>query len=191
MTVKMPSRRFTVDEYHRMIQSGILREGEPLELLEGWIVKKMARNPSHDLALGLVEDTVGSLLPAGWFRRDQSAVITSDSEPEPDVGIVRGKRRDFTHRHPGSADLGLVIEVSESSLDQDRTDKQRIYARASIPIYWIVNLLEEQVEVYTNPTGDCDEPAYRTRTDYRRDQEVPLVLDGVEVARIPVRDLLP
>jgi Uma2 family endonuclease len=184
-------RRFTVAEYQRMIRNGIIREGERCELLEGWVVEKMSRNPPHDLVLGLVEDAVGSRLPAGWFRRDQSAVTTSDSEPEPDVGVVRGKRRDFGRRHPGPADMGLVIEVSESSLDQDRTEKQRIYARASIPVYWIVNIVEEQVEVYTDPTGDCDEPCYRSRRDYHRDEEVPLVLDGVEVARIPVRDVLP
>jgi hypothetical protein len=187
----LPMRRFTVDEYHRMIDLGIIRAGEPCELLEGWIVEKMSRNPPHDLVLGLVEDEIGRLLPAGWFRRDQSAVTTSDSEPEPDVAAVRGNRRDFAERHPSAQDTGLVVEVSDTSLDFDRTEKQRTYARASIPIYWIVNIPEEQVEVYTDPTGPCDDPVYRTRRDYHRDEEVPLVLDGVEVARIPVRNLLP
>src|SRR5437879_2759432 len=77
----VPVRRFTVAEYHRMIEAGILGEDEPYELLEGWIVPKMTRNPPHDLALGLAEDEIGRLLPANWFRRDQSAVTAGGSDP--------------------------------------------------------------------------------------------------------------
>jgi Uma2 family endonuclease len=174
-----------------MLQNGIIREGEPYELVEGRIVEKTSRNPPHDLVLGLTEHEVGRLLPPGWFRRGRSAVTTSDSEPEPDIAVVRGTRREFGKRHPGPADVGLMIEVSESSLEQDRTEKQRVYARASVPTYWIVNIPEEQVEVYTDPSGDCAEPAYRQRRDYHRGASVPLVLDGVEVGRIGVNDLLP
>jgi Uma2 family endonuclease len=190
MTVSR-SRPFTVDEYHRMLRNGIIREGEPYELVEGRIIEKMSRNPPHDLVLGLTEDEVSRMLPAGWFRRGQSAVTTGDSEPEPDIAIVRGKRRDFADRHPGPGNVGLMIEVSETSLYQDRTEKQRIYARALVPIYWIVNIPEAQVEVYTEPTGDCAEPRYRQRRDFHRGETLPLVLDGAEVGRIAVNDLLP
>src|SRR5262249_55940429 len=109
----LPVRRFTADEYHRMIESGVLHEGEGGDLLDGWVVPKMTRNPAHDLSLGLTEDEITRLLPAGWFRRDQSAVTTPESEPEPDVGVVRGRRRDYRDRHPGPQDLGLVVEVSD------------------------------------------------------------------------------
>jgi Uma2 family endonuclease len=184
-------RRFTVAEYHRMIAAGILKEGEPYELLEGWIVRKMTRNPPHDLALGLAEDEIGRRLPAGWFRRDQSGMTTADSEPEPDVAIVRGNRRDYGERHPGPQDLGLVVEIADSSLALDRGLKARLYARAAIAIYWIVNLPDSQIEVYTDPTGPGPEPAYQQHRDYAATEAVPLILDGVEIGQIPVRDLLP
>ncbi|HZY89283.1 MAG TPA: Uma2 family endonuclease [Gemmataceae bacterium] len=188
----VPIRRFTVDEYHRMIDAGILREGDRHELLNGWIVPKMTRNPPHDLALGLVEDALLQRMPAGWFRRGQSAVtVSSDSEPEPDVAVVRGDRRDYGSRHPGPQDMGLAVEVSDSTLAQDRTVKLQIYARARVPVYWIVNLPDTRVEVYTDPTGPDPAPAYRQRRDFGPADEVPLVLDGAEVGRIPVRDLLP
>ena len=84
-----------------------------------------------------------------------------------------------------------MIEVADSSLDEDRGWKKQIYAHARIPVYWIVNLVARQVEVYTDPTGPADQPDYRQRRDYGPTDEVPLVLDGQEVARIRVSELLP
>jgi Uma2 family endonuclease len=187
----VPVRRFTVAEYQQMIQAGILREGDPYELLEGWIVPKMTRNPPHDLALGLAEDEIGRRLPPNWFRRGQSAATTPDSMPEPDITVVRGKRRDFGERHPTAAEIGMVVEVADTSLHQDRDVKDKIYARARIPVYWIINIPDHQVEVYTDPTGPDPAPGYRQRRDYRPGESVPLILDGQEVDQIPVRDLLP
>jgi Uma2 family endonuclease len=159
---------FTVEEYHRLIQAGILQKGEPFELLEGWIVPKMTRNPPLALAASLAEDEISRRLPPHWFRRGQSAVTTADSEPEPDVSVVSGNRRDYLHRHPGPQDMGLVVEVADSSLDQDRTVKARLYARAAIPVYWIINIPEQQVEVYTDPTGPGPDPHYRPGLSSRR-----------------------
>ena len=187
----MPVRQFTVDEYHRMIQTGILREGEPYELLEGWIVPKMTRNPPHDLALGLADDEIGSRLAAGWFRRVQSAVTTPDSEPEPDLAVVRGSRRDYADHHPGPRDMGLVIEVADATLQHDRVVKGRLYARGGVPTYWIINIPDRQVEVYTDPTGPDPAAHYRQRQDYRIGDSVPLILDGNQIGQIPVQNLLP
>jgi Uma2 family endonuclease len=187
----LPVRRFTVDEYHRMLQSGIIPVGERCELLDGWIVLKMTRSPLHDLALGLVEDEIGRRLPQSWFRRGQSAVTTTESEPEPDLAVVRGRRREYDTHHPGPAAIGLIVEIADSSLSQDRTVKGPLYARAGIPIYWIVNLVDRILEVYTDPTGPDPNPAYRQRQDYPVGVLVPLVLDGTEIDRIPVADLLP
>src|SRR5579862_9140639 len=80
-----PVRPFTVDEYHRMIDADVLDEGDAVELLEGWIVPKMPRNPPHDATIGLADDALRIRLPAGWHVRLQSAITTSDSEPEPDL----------------------------------------------------------------------------------------------------------
>src|SRR5690242_18522787 len=129
----VPVRRFTVAEYHRMVQAGILPAGEACELLDGWIVPKMTRSPLHDLALGLAEDEIGRRLPLLWFRRSQSAVTTAESEPEPDLAVVRGRRRDYDTHHPGPGEMGLVVEIADSSLSQDRNVKGDLYARAGIP----------------------------------------------------------
>jgi hypothetical protein len=188
---QVPVRRLTVEEYHGMIAAGILKADERIELLEGLLVPKMTRHPPHDLTLGLLEDMLIPCLPAGWFHRGQSAITTADSEPEPDGAVCRGRRRDFDTRHPRAEDTGLAIEVADSSLEQDRTIKLRIYARSRIPIYWIVNIPERQIEVYSQPTGPTADPTYLHRQDYRPGDSVPLVLDGREVARIAVADLLP
>ena len=94
-------------------------------------------------------------------------------------------------RHPSPADIGLVIEVSDTTLAADRIDKCRIYARAGIVCYWIVNLNDRQIEAYTAPSGPTASPGYGQRTDYLNGDQVPLVLDGQTVAMIAVQDLLP
>ena len=184
-------RRFTVDEYHQMIQAGILAEDEPVELLEGWIVNKMPRNPPHDATIQLANKVLTPSLPDTWDIRVQSAITTPDSEPEPDLAVVRGTPRDYLDHHPGPGEIGTLIEIADTSLDHDRTMKGRSFARAAIPVYWIINLHDRQVEVYTDPTGPDPQPAYRTRRDHGETDDVPLVLDGQEIARLPVRDLLP
>lgn len=187
-----PVRRFSVDEYHRMIQSGILTDEDQVELLEGWIVPKMPRNPPHDGVISLIYNRVVTpRLPAGWFCRGQSAITTSDSEPEPDIAIIRGKEEDYLKRHPRPKDMGLVIEVADTSIRRDRVIKARLYARAGIPVYWIVNLSAARLEVHSEPSGATDNPAYAQRKAYPRSRTVPLVLNGKAVAAIPVRELLP
>ncbi len=93
--------------------------------------------------------------------------------------------------HPTAADVGLVAEVADSTLNRDRNDKGRIYARAGIPIYWIINLVDSQVEVYTLPSGPTSSPSYGQQQDYQAGSDIPLVLDGAPVASIPVLELLP
>ncbi|MBY0526953.1 MAG: Uma2 family endonuclease [Gemmataceae bacterium] len=142
-----PVHKFTVDEYHQMIQVGLLTEEDSVELLEGWIVPKMPRNSPHDIAIELLQEALGDMLPADWRLRIQSAVTLPDSEPEPDVALVRGNARSRGGRHPGASDVGLIVEVADSSLIRDRQEKARLYARAAIVVYWIVNVADAQVEV--------------------------------------------
>jgi len=131
------------------------------------------------------------VIPAGWLLRIQQTVELSDSVPEPDFAIVRGNPRSFTKKHPTAADVAIVIEVSDSSLLRDQRDKFRVFARAGVPHYWIINLVDRRVEHYTQPSGPADVPAYREFQNYTVGESVPLVLDGVEVASVPVADLLP
>jgi Uma2 family endonuclease len=184
-------RRWTVAEYHKMIESGLLMEGEPVELLEGYLVEKHVRNPPHESSLRRMTNRLPGRLPGGWFLQVQGAVSFPDSEPEPDGAALRGSDTDYDGRIPVAADIGVVIEVSDSSLQFDRCDKGRIYAREGIPVYWVVNVADRQVEVYTDPDPAANPPAYRTRTDHPPGDSVPIVLDGQPAGSIPVSDLIP
>lgn len=184
-------RRFSVAEYHKLTEIGVLTEDDNLELLEGYLVLKMPRNPPHDGTIQLIQGTLPQVVPPGWCMRIQCAITLSDSEPEPDVALARGNARSFLSRHPGPVDIGLVIEVSDTTLLGDRADKGRIYARAGLACYWIVNLTDRQVEVYTSPSGPSASPAFAQRVDYHVNDSVPLVLDGATVANVAVQELLP
>jgi Uma2 family endonuclease len=151
----------------------------------------MPKNPLHDGTIDLIRELLSKVLPQGWRLRVQSAITTLESQPEPDLVVARGAGRDFLRRHPGPADIALVIEVSDSSLERDRGLKARIYARASIPCYWIVNLAEGWVEVRNDPSGPGDDPSYRSIDIFGPDGMLPIVLDGHEVAQVAARDVLP
>src|SRR5262245_29750446 len=184
-------RRFSVAEYHQMIQSAILTDEDKVELLEGYVVLKMPRNPPHDGTIDLLKDVLPPLVPAGWLLRVQQAVTLTASEPEPDFAFVQGNKRSFLARHPTPSDIGLVIEVADSSLDRDRNEKGAIYARDGIPTYWIVNLVDRRIEVRTVPGSAGGQPAYTQQQAYGPGDAIPLVIGGVTVATIPVQDLLP
>lgn len=186
-----PVRRLTVAEYHQMIEAGILREDDPFELLEGWLVPKTTRKAPHDACVSLVEEAVGDRLPPDWFRRVQAALTTRDSGPEPDLAVVRGRRRDYARRHPEGKDTALVVEVADTTLERDRTFKARLYARAGIPVYWVINLVDSEVEVFTEPVGSGSRAHYRQHQAYARGASVPLVVAGREIDMIAVDDLLP
>ncbi len=187
----LPVRRFTVDEYHRMGEVGVLTEDDRVELLEGWIVPKMNRSARHDGCLHQTLAVLNTRLPSGWHLRIQAAITSSDSEPEPDLAIVIGEPRKYLVRHPSPNDVALAVEVADSSLAQDRVVKARLYARAGIPSYWIINLIESQIEVLSDPTGPDPAPSYRQQTVYRDGESVPLVIGGSSIGAIAVRDLLP
>ena len=105
--------------------------------------------------------------------------------------IVRGTHTAYGERHPGPEDVALLVEVADSSLQYDRGTKKRVYARANVQVYWIVNLIDRQIEVYTEPTGPADQPDYLQHHDYREDDTIPVVLDGQEIGQLAVRELLP
>jgi Uma2 family endonuclease len=184
-------RRLTVPQYHKMLDAGIIMEGERVELLEGYLLEKPVRNPPHDGVVTRLTNRIPRRVPVGWVVRVQCAVTFAESEPEPDGAIVRGDDTTYDGRHPDRADFGIVIEVSDSSLDFDRREKGRIYAREGIPVYWIINVADRQVELYTDPQPGASPPAYATRTDYLPGQDVPVLLDGQATSSIPVADLLP
>lgn len=187
----LPIWRLSVEQYHEMLRAGILTDGDPVELLEGWLVTKMTKNPSHRMACELVREAVRNILPEGWHIQGEQPITTADSEPEPDAMVVRGTLRDYPDRHPGPHEVALVIEVADSTLQRDQTDKKRLYARAGIAVYWILNLIRNRIEVYTDPTGSADAPYYRQEHHYAADDTIPVIIEGREIAQLPVKDLLP
>jgi Uma2 family endonuclease len=189
----LPDRPISVEEYHARIADGTLVEGSPYELLEGWVVEKMPQGPSHTGVANNAGDLIRPLLPPGWVVRIQSPTTTDDSEPELDFLVARGSHRNFLARHPGAAETAVVGEVSDSSVRGDRSRKARVYARAGYQVYWIVNLPDRRVEVNTDPVPGAPgrEARYAARRDYLPGESVPLVIDGVQVAEIPVAELLP
>ena len=185
--------RLSIDKYEAMVQSGVFTKRDRVELIEGYLLAKMAQDPPHSVAAELCRYRLDRMLPAGWHLRDERPIRipARASLPEPDLLVARGVIRDFSARHPEPADVCLVIEVAESSLDDDRDLLARVYGGGGVTVYWIVNLVEGQVEVYSGPSGPSEPIGYRHCEVYTRGQDVPLVLDGVEVGRIPVADLLP
>ncbi len=204
-----PVCRLSVSQYHEMIAAGILTPDDPLELLEGWLVPKMPisplplgegpgvrawvpmKTPGHSTARQLATNALRQILPSGWHVRSQEPITLGDSEPEPDVAVIRGELDQYEHSHPGPQDVALAVEVADASLDRDRSIKKQVYAHAGIPVYWIVNLQERRVEVYTDPSCSAEPPEYRQHEDYAASTEVLLSIGAREAGRIAVATLLP
>jgi Uma2 family endonuclease len=147
--------RLSVAQYHQMVASGVLLDGDPLELFEGVLVEKMTEGPAHAFRITRLTRLLLQAVGDGpWQVRVQNPISTSDSEPEPDLAIVADL--DYSQRHPTGSEIEAVIEVAGSSLARDRSSKQRIYANAGIRHYIIVNLPDNVIESYVAPiSGDA------------------------------------
>ena len=153
--------RHTVEEYHEMIASGSIMEGEPFELLNGQIVRKIRSATGEDLTtVGLEHALIVkrlSKLTAAFevlgchVQSQQPVTIPPGDEPEPDAAIIRGSFEEYTGHHPGPADILCIIEVADSSLSRDRGYKLQLYANAGIAMYVIVNLIDRKVKIYQEP----------------------------------------
>jgi hypothetical protein len=180
-------RRWTVDEYHRLIKSGILGTEDRLELIHGWLVRKMTVNPPHAYTVRKLQKLFQRMFNDDWVVSTQNPVTTDDSEPEPDILIAPGPDELHADRHPGPDEAYLIVEVADSSLAIDRTKKLQLYAHSAVPAYWIVNLIDGIVEVHTQPRKG----SYRKRADYTAEDSVPVVLSKKTVGSIPVKEFLP
>jgi Uma2 family endonuclease len=183
--------RLSVKQYHAMARANILDEDDPVELLEGLLVDKMTKKPPHTYASQQTRLALEAIIPGDWFINSQEPITLDTSEPEPDVTIVRGNRRDYLKRHPGPQDVALVVEVADATLKRDRGTKKRIYARAGILAYWVINLLEQRIEVYTNPSGPTKKPDYLSHNFFYRQDEIPVMLGDQVIGQLQVQELLP
>ena len=181
----------TVEEYERMIEEGEIGEHDQVELIKGRIVVKMGQGPKHTTGAERSRRPIERLVPAGWHARVERPVRIpeQDSEPVPDLSIVRGDVDDYDTRHPEPADVALIVEIAKSSLQQDRESQRAgiILGAAGIPAYWIVNIDHRQLEVYAGSVAG----AYPPPTILNESASVELVIDGQVVGQLAVADLLP
>jgi len=183
-----PLYRMTVEQYEAMVDSGAFTKRDRFHLINGYLVAKMTQRTPHVTAENLCIAEINRKIPTGWHLRPAQPVRipARASEPEPDLCVVRGGIRDYADHHPGPADVALVVEIAESSLAEDRKMAE-VYGSAGIPVYWIVNLVDGQVEVYANP-GPL---GYGSMEVLMPGHVLPVMIDGVEVGQVPVVDVLP
>ena len=169
MAATITNRRFTADEYQRMVRAGILREGDPVELIDGQVVVMHSFGPRHNacvahanraLVRGVGDEAI--VLPQGSVRLDLFY------EPEPDLVLLRPRPDFYASRHAGPTEILLVIEIADSSLEYDREVKAPVYAAAGIPEYWLVDLNDNVVWRYRSPQRG----AYGSVEPYRRGQSI-------------------
>jgi len=168
----------STEQYHRLWEAGII--GERTELIAGVIVEKMTKSPLHSLIVQRLFDWLHTLLPENSFLRMEQPLTLADSEPEPDISLVRGNREDYANRHPDTALLAIEVAVSTQELDRA---KASIYAAANIPEYWLILPAEKKIEVYREPR----EGQYARCEVIVSDQE--LSLEGMRTLRVNLRDL--
>lgn len=151
MNVVTP-KRFTIDEYHRLIELGFLREGDRIELIRGELIQMTAKGRLHTVCNSILCRQLDRILGDRAVIRGQDPItLPNQSEPEPDVVIARGQDEDYLAHHPYPEDIFLVVEISDSTLIDDQTKKLELYAEAGISNYWIVDLNTRQLERYKEP----------------------------------------
>jgi Uma2 family endonuclease len=179
-------RRWTREEYYRAGDLGLFGPEERLELLDGEIITKVTPKTPHVYGVQATANALSVAFGPGHHARSQMPLILNDeSEPLPDVAVVPGTLADYLPSHPRPADTRLVVEVSDTTLGFDRGRKRTAYARAGVQEYWILNLLDRQLEVYRHPSG----ARYRQSAIYREGDSVSPI--AAPDAVIPVADLLP
>jgi Uma2 family endonuclease len=185
----LPLYQFTVEQYQQAEAEGLFGS-DRVELIHGYVIRRGPMNPPHAVSVGRVQHQVEALLPVGWCLRSQMDVTLSHSQPMPDAAVVVGANDDYSKRHPLSAEVALIVEVADSSLEEDRTIKMPIYAANRIPIYWIVNIPERKLEVHSRPVAGKN-PRYRDVLALAETESVTFSVGQSTVGPILVANLLP
>lgn len=182
-------KRWNKRDFYRLAELGFF-QGQKVELLEGILVVQSPQNEPHFAAISAVQETLMRFFATGYYIRAQGPLdLGQATEPEPDIAVVVGSRADYPRDHPTTA--VLIVEVSDSTLSSDRRRKGSLYARAGIQDYWIVNLVDRQLEVYRSPVPAARTP-YGHRYSWRNDLTPPATVSPLVLpqAAIPVAELL-
>lgn len=183
--------RITVDQYHQMIEAGALTTDDKCELLDGYLCKKKLKTPLLCATVTMLRTLLGELINPELYAVRQFCPITlQTSEPEPDIVLVPSYDLEYCRRHPSPREVSLVVEIAEASLPIDRTTKLQLYAQAAIPQYWIINLVEKFVEVYTLPSDSMHDLNYRRKRIYLRNEIIPLDLSDNATVMVPVEKFM-
>ena len=180
--------RLTLEQYEAMVDAGILGKRDHVHLMDGYLVAKMTENDPHATADLLCGEALDRVIPPGWHIRPGKLIRIpgQTSKPQPDRSVARGAVRDYARRSPGPDRIAMVVEVSDATLADDRK-LAGLYGRAGIPIYWVINVVDGQVEVYSRPGPQGHEAMEVLAPGH----VLSVVIDGAEVGQIPVADLLP
>lgn len=179
------TRRFNVHEYYQMAAAGILMEDDRVELIEGEIVEMAPIGSRHAACVDRLTRLFSSQVGDAAIVHVQNPVRLDDhSEPEPDLALLKPRTDFYASAHPAPEDVLLLVEVADTSVGYDRSVKVPLYARAAIPVFWLVDLEREQVDVMQESTSD----GYRTVQTYRRGER--LQLQDIPQLDISVDDVL-
>jgi Uma2 family endonuclease len=191
MEYPVRTRQWTRAEYDRLIEVGVFRPGDPVELLGGDLIVAEPQSGPHYAAISLVEDALRAAFGRGWQIRTQAPIALDDqSEPEPDVAVAQGTARTYSREHPSRP--VLLVEVAQTSLALDREHKGSLYARAGREDYWILNLVDRVLEVYRDPVADPAAPfGWRYRSCQILGADAVIAPLAAPAAAIRVADLLP
>ncbi|HEX5368737.1 MAG TPA: Uma2 family endonuclease [Dehalococcoidia bacterium] len=180
MTVQLARRMFTIDDYYRMAQAGILHEDDRVELIRGEIVQMAAIGSRHAAAVNRINQLLFEKVAGAAIVAVQNPIRleAQESSPQPDFALLKPRPDFYADRHPGPDDVLLVIEVADSSEDVDRLVKAPLYAEADVREFWIVALNDGVVETYQDPAGG----RYGTlRTFHRGDELSPKSLPQIKL----------
>lgn len=179
-------RRFTIEEYHRMIAAGVLDEDERLELIEGEVLQMAAKSLRHVAGVRRVAKVLGRSLGKAVFISTQDPIqIGNASEPEPGLVVAKPSATDYEDHHPTAEEIFLIVEVAETSLNVDRNRKLPLYAKAGIQQFCILNLRDQEVEDYRDPAPE----GYHSKQTHTANQNFNLV--AFPKVKIKVADLIP
>jgi Uma2 family endonuclease len=152
MAAEITLRPITADEYARMREVGILREDDRVELIAGEIRQMSPIGPLHAAIVRRLTTLLMQMLGDTTIVSVQSPVrLSDDSEPQPDIAVLKWRQDDYAHAHPTNSDVLLIIEVSDTTADYDRKEKMPRYAQAGIPEAWLIDISTQTIEQYTNP----------------------------------------